>query len=377
MSSSQFAVNHKRFYLPQEDPINLFRKLDKKAEGQEEFLETPALSRKGKTRFFYIDYVDRWLEGYREQGQWWHNFFDTLTKVVTVFITLLAFFMCVAIYYLPAWAPWGICLPSFILLSWVQGGLKHKVEECVRDNQYVPFLKEFIKTNSLEALHPIGEWDLLEIDSRLKSDLMMQSESKKKHPPSGKAIESVVQDCDLELTPYVQEIVASRFASITKIEKGWDGVKRANTEATACCSSSPITREKIHTYKNFFPLATRGNNNSSDENNLAMFWKKRDEASTHAYGVGLNSYDFPPTTIKDRAEITIATYRPFCRLYPQVERILKEGEELYTRYAFLDPTQLTYAGWREYTEFADSVKEGVVHLIKCLEKQNPEKEDYE
>jgi hypothetical protein len=332
--SSEFSVDFTKFYRP----------LQSVADTSEEW---GPFNKKELFRFFYIEITEQTLEEQRSQGEKKIKCLDVVATVILVFTRVISVLLPLAICYCPAWVPWGIGLPLVLILSIVRGKLNGKVEVYRRENEYVPYLKEFLKHYSVKKLHPVGEWDLPKLDERLKSDLMMKEELQKRHPKSAKRIKRTVERHDLEMTPFVQQYAACRFAGMQHMQAKWAGIRKVQGEAAS--------------------LLRKGD--------LVQFEKKHCEALQAAYetlnAMPLNGSDFPALCARDQVESVVSMYGNFCRLFPEVDALFKEGELLYAGYAFLEEAERTYASWQDYLQFAKDIKGKMTPLVHLLERSAP------
>ncbi len=296
-SIGQFSVDSGRFYRPFYCPtVDLSEISSPKA----------TFANREKDRFFMIDSVDGWLSSVQAAGQKKIKVLETAVKVATIFIYVIRALLPLGLLYLPAWVPWGIAIPSMIILAIVQAKLQSIIESGKQNNQFVPLFREFLRHHSEKVLHPIGEWDLPEVDERCKSDEVAKNALYKKHPQSGKAIEKILNCYNLDTNPYVMQHVAVDFASIPKREECW---KEAQTTA----------KESMGDLR-------KGNTND--------FIEKRGEVLQTAYQ-NLHELDFLPPSARSQVETLISPYITFCRLNPEVEDLYKKGKKLWKPLDFL------------------------------------------
>jgi hypothetical protein len=298
-------------------------------------------TRQERARFFLIDSVESWQKECRSRSERRVKFLDVAAKIIRVFMAILSVFMCLAIFNFPAWVPWGLTLPAIFVLSIVSAKLGEKAEVAKRDMEFAPLLEEFLKTHSFKTLHPIGEWDLPEVDERLKSDLLMKEELQKRHPRSGKKIEDLAQRLDLDLTPYLRQSVACRLAGITKTEEKWIKVTKALRE-----SRGHLRKEDLQK------------------------WEKAGQETFGTAYQGLSPLDFSPPTIKEHVEAVVRMYGTFSQVIFKVQQLAEEGEALYgAPYAFPDKKGQLYASWQKYLEDAISIKEQIDPLVELLKNE--------
>lgn len=339
--------------------------------------------RKELTRFFLVDYIERTHIECRKDERW-IKFLSVLSKIIKVITTIFIAFMGIAIYYLPAWIPWGIVLPSVILLSIVDTKLRQHVETYRHKLTFLPFVQEFFNHQSLKSLHPIGEWDLPEQDKRLRSD---ESEFHKKHPDSWKSIhpigkwdlaesgkqsrsehqklqskqkadvETLIKNHDLEITPLVQSQIAGRFAGMNDLETRWSVVKKSMHKARV-----DFRRGSLEKYKRMHRRAF----NTTYADFLPVVWQ---EQKKWVRDVIEGRVALPPEVAKRRVEAATLLYHSFSQLFPKVEKLLEEGKLLYAPFAFLSKSTCLDAGWKNYLEYAKSVKEKMVSLAELIEKE--------
>jgi hypothetical protein len=361
MSSCEFSIDPTRFYRPQTEVLP----------------DTPEsiFAKKERLRFLYLDNAERCLKE-QASGKRWEKLLDLISKIVAVYGAIVTTLISLAMGYFPVWIPICFGLLHHVGLTVLQVKLQQEVENRRRDNEFAPLFKELLEQRSLKALHPIGEWDLAEIDNRLKSDLMMKEKLHKRHPQSSNDIEEILgcksreepkqqfagrglpEDVkpkptlsDLEVPEEVKKYIAFRYANPDQVKRdkiAWDAVKEAISKAKACLSKGDV-----------------------------QGWgEMRLRAFNIAYG-RLESCDFALPTAKEYVESIVMLYHSFCKLYPEAEKLLKEGEELYAPCTFLDEKERILAGWEEYLKYARQIKDQINPLVELLEKNAPPAQEEE
>lgn len=163
---------------------------------------------------------------------------DAADKIFFVLNTLISVGMILAVAFLPAWAPWGIGLPSILILGIIRTILNSKSESLKQRFEALLHLRGMVDSRSFKALLPKGEWDLPAIDPHLKSDAMMKDILMKSHPsgaldiarmtsavsPSKLGISKNQKCCDIEITPFVKIQAAHTFSQLPSYRDSWQSV---------------------------------------------------------------------------------------------------------------------------------------------------------
>ncbi len=308
-----------------------------------------ALGKKELVRFYYIDSADMWINNYRAREGYWKQFYVVLEKVITVASAILTILFPLAIYYLPAWAPWGIGLPLMFALGYAKDKFKGKIEVYKREEEFVPHLKELLKRFTPQALHPRGEWDLEKIDERLKSDVMMETELEKRHPASGKEIKDTLVHYDLDISPYAQHSIAHEFAHIES--QDWRSLQDQVRKWRALYRKAPM------------------------EEGLEEEAELLHAAFAEGYGPGLHrELDFWPETQRSSVEGLVAKYARVYHLAAEnvrpekktcIKAFVEEFKGLYEPYKFFESeVKGELQGWEKYLERVAAAKKKVDQLTE-------------
>lgn len=299
------------------------------------------LERKEAPRFFQILEVDKWLQADKTEGQRKLFYLEAAAKVIQVFTALLLVLMPLAVYYLPTWVPWGIGLPIILGLTFLAyPKIKKTIEPYKRDQEFVPFQKKFLTTDSTKSLHPFGEWDLPSRDERLKSDKMAEQELHITRPPSGREVEEIVglrspesktKRCiDLETTSFLDAEVANRFSGRTQRKEAWK----------ACRAASRELERSVE--------------------NQEEFEKKRQKLITSAYGGEYPTLDFPPTTTKHSIKSMLTFYQTLIREFEEAGKLHEEGSTLW---------KVNYGPWITYTQSLQPVYQKMAAVLLISAQQ--------
>ncbi|MFC2049272.1 hypothetical protein ACFLR2_01195 [Chlamydiota bacterium] len=283
--------------------------------------QTPhsTIARKEKARFFYLQHIEDWRKSDAAIGAKWAKVFDVASKVMAIVSASFSVLMPLAIFYLPAWVPWGIGIPLILALSYAQFKVKSKVEIYQREKEYVPLFDGFLKQPTVKGLQPTGEADLPATDERLKSDLMMRDELEKRHPASGKELASLANRLGLEVTPYLQQAVAAEQAGQSQIREKWKGVQNLTHDVTA----------------------------AAREEDLPKFIKKMKEKEALAHEEPHPTARYGPGTVRGSLQAVLQLYRSFCAQFKELDALRKQGEALYNASPDF---------WAAYAEEAAKVK---------------------
>jgi len=336
IASANDPINFQKFY--DENRLRSF------ARQSIETCELGPFEKKEIPRFFYLENAKKLLEAKRAKGERQLKSLEVAEKIILIFVRIISVLMPLASCYCPAWVPWGIGLPLVIIFSIVHGKIQGKIDTKRREVAVVPYLKEFLKHRSAQKLHPIGEWDLPEIDERLKSDLMMKNELQKRHPKSAKEIESILGKYDLELTPAVQQYAAYQFAGIRHREAKWAALKKAQ-----CGTLEPLRRKDWDAYAN------------KQKKVLQAAYEKSNS-------IPFDTFDVPALSARDQIEALLVLYSNLNRLYSEVKGLVEEGEKLYALYPCIEDNLRTFAQWPAHKKDFDEAKEKIAPFISLLDK---------
>lgn len=331
-------IQFKDFYRPQED---LPRDLANEPPEPIRFVKTGD----DALRFFFIDTVTNQSEIFKDRvsNELSIKIFDALDKIISVVIPVIFVLLPLAMYYLPMWVPFGIGIPSALLLLIVKVQLKEKVAaHRVNKKAFTPMAKEFFHHHSLRSLHPIGEWDLPKMDERLKADRVMYNKLHKQHPKSAIQVEELIGEYDLEMNSFVQCLAAEQFVGSEKKQVKWKKVKETEIEAIGY-----LRTDRRDLYK-----------------------KSKEKASQLALE-RYNKFDFPRIDVRERIKAVVGKYETFPRLYPKVKKLFCETKELYSNCSFLQVSENLEKRWKEYETGASAVAKEIAPLLELLQKEKP------
>lgn len=301
-------------------------------------------ARKDIARFSFIENTDNWREGDEAEGKDWAKRLETISKVISVILVTFSVLMPLAVYYLPAWAPWGIGLPTILALSIAQSQIIPQIETYKREKEFVPLLAGFVKHHTVKTLQPIDEKDLPARDDRLKSDLMMREEIETgpqqqqntlldhpkahdsrfdldKPPYQQQRVAAIANRLDLEVTPFLQQAAAADFAGLSQKQQKWGKVQDLQADLFA----------------------------AARHNDRMKFCEKLEERDKLAYEstvpMSTTAIDYPVRSRSLRSYLTSLTqlYRRFAVQFEELERLHKEGQALYGTAADFWPALLEEA----------------------------------
>lgn len=199
-----------------------------------------------RQRVILLKEVEAELQAYDAKGGGASKiaFKEKIIKVNIVFQIIIGILLG-ACAFAPIWVSWGIGLPFGIVIAC--GGailascFQNQIASLKREHEIALHFKGMLQQHSFScrlkeewslptaeslyshqkkgwdlptfsSLHPAGEYDLPEVDPRLKSDHVMKKEMKTKHPKTASDLERLVTTLDLDITPQVQKHVARSLA---------------------------------------------------------------------------------------------------------------------------------------------------------------------
>lgn len=217
-------------------------------------------------RKLYVEVINRDIARFDSTVRPEIKRYEITAKVVQVLSALLILAMPIFFSYLPAWFSLGVGFPTLLILSTIKAKVENIIE--VKNHIYDALLamRTLLMEQSTHALRPIGEWDLPAIDPRLKSDLMMQEDLKKKHPQSAKHLNRLLSntsscDCpdhpkpdkpkmrhclDLEVSPFVMKNAVRQLVQIPDLKERWGAIREKVLEANGNLLNGDLDRyEKL------------------------------------------------------------------------------------------------------------------------------------
>lgn len=290
----------------------------------------------------YIKAVDRDIERFDSVERPVMKRLQTIEKVIYVAIAVFLLLLPLGVSYFPPWLPWGVGLPTLLILGVLGAKVKQKIEVKQRYYDALLLMREMLNQHSFKALHPLGEWDLPAVDRRLKSDLLMQKELKKKHPESADHVERLVASLDLDVTPMMKLHAARKLAQLPDNTSEWGQIKEKVIEA----------KEHLR------------------NGDLEAYKKKMAEAKKFGLFIGGAPPDLDSLSPSAQTQVrgVFGNYQYFNQLYQELYRTYEEGQ------LFFGPDFCEK--WNDYLEFAGKVSAEIKRLTPLFERADTPAKDW-
>lgn len=236
--------------------------------------------------------------------------------------------------WIPAWLPWGVGLPTLIIFEVLHKQIDQKIEFKKHHRDALLLMRGKMEQHSFKSLHPLGEWDLPAVDRRLKSDLVVQEELKKKHPEGADRIERLATELDLDVSPMMKLHAARTLAQIPDDTTQWGQIVAMVIEA-----KNHLRNHDIEAYK-----------------------EKMEEAKRFGLCIGGSPPDIAslsPPSAKTEVRALVGKFQYFNQFYRELYAAHEEGK------VFLGPDFCE--SWENYLKFAGEVQAEIEKLIPLFE----------
>lgn len=293
--------------------------------------------------FVYITIVNRDIEGFESKELPKLKAYKVAEKVTQAVLFLIPILMSIGFMYAPVWLPIVVGLPTFIALALIKAKVfLPRID--IREHQYqsLILLREMLRDHSFKSLLPMGEWDLPEIDPRLKSDMMMKEELKKKHPQSAQKIARMVSTLDLEVSPYPKVHASKTLAQYSNLESHWGALQKEVGKS----------HRLLHT-KNFEAFE------GLSDQIVGAALQSND-------AIPFTATDIPLASCEDRVRHVVNNYAALCRLLRETQQTYEEALRQYDGLAAAE--RLTENWESAIVSNMASLKETVKVLLKVVQK---------